>query len=225
MGDRLVRTAGTPIAQAQLDDLPPPTWRSLVARGLPQFAAEAVVPIAAFYIAWRALGLAAGIGVSTVVSVALAVALIRAGRDVGLVVAGAVFVVIQAAVGLVSGSATIYLAQPVVLSALWGVAYVVSVAVGRPLIGVFASAWYPFPAWFRASTPFRREFGMQSLVWAAYCFARAAFRLVLLLHAGVGAFVLASFVTGTPVIAALLFWGLWHARRSFARLEGVPADG
>ena len=89
MGDRLVRTAGTPIAQAQLDDLPPPTWRSLVARGLPQFAAEAVVPIAAFYIAWRALGLAAGIGVSTVVSVALAVALIRAGRDVGLVVAGA----------------------------------------------------------------------------------------------------------------------------------------
>ena len=39
-------------------------------------------------------------------------------------------------------------------------------ALGRPLIGVFASAWYPFPAWFRASASFRREFGMQSLVWA-----------------------------------------------------------
>jgi hypothetical protein len=93
------------------------------------------------------------------------------------------------------------------------------------LIGVFACAWYPFPGWFRASAPFKREFGMQSLVWAGYCFARAAIRLVLLLHAGVGAFVLASFVTGTPVIAALLGWGLWHARRAFARLEATPAPG
>ena len=42
LGDRVVRTAGTPLAQAQLDDLPPPTWRSLVGRGLPQFAAEAL---------------------------------------------------------------------------------------------------------------------------------------------------------------------------------------
>ena len=159
------------------------------------------------------------------VSIALAAVLIRRGREVGLVVVAAAFVVIQAVVGLVSGSATVYLAQPVVLSALWGIAYVVSVVIGRPLIGVFACAWYPFPAWFRASAPFKREFGMQSLVWAAYCFARAGLRLVLLLHDGVGAFVVGSFVTGTPVIVALLAWGLWHARRSFARLEDAPAAG
>ncbi len=221
----MVRTAGTPLAQTQLDDLPPPTWRSLVARGVPQFAAEALLPVAAFYAGWRLSGLAAGIGVSAIVSIALAAVLIRRGREVGLVAVGAAFVVIQAVVGLVSGSATVYLAQPVVLSGLWGIAYVASVLVGRPLIGVFACAWYPFPAWFRASAPFKREFGMQSLVWAAYCFARAAFRLVLLLHAGVGAFVLASFVTGTPVIVALLCWGLWHARRSFARLEVDASAG
>jgi hypothetical protein len=221
----VVRTAGTPLAQAQLDELPPPTWRSLVGRGLPQFAADALLPVAAFYAGWRLFGLAAGIGVSAIVSIALAALLIRRGREVGLVVVAAAFVVIQAVVGLVSGSATVYLAQPVVLSALWGIAYVVSVVVGRPLIGVFACAWYPFPAWFRASAPFKREFGMQSLVWAAYCFARAGLRLVLLLHDGVGAFVVGSFVTGTPVIVALLAWGLWHARRSFARLEDAPAAG
>ncbi len=186
---------------------------------MPQFAAEALLPVAAFYTAWRLYGLGAGIAVSTVISVALAVMLVRSGRDVGVVAVGAVFVVVQAAVGLASGSATVYLAQPVVLSALWGVAYLVSVLVGRPLIGVFACAWYPFPRWFRASAPFRREFALQSLVWAAYCFARAALRLVFLLHSGVGGFVLVSFVSGTPVIAALVAWGLWHARRSFARLE------
>ena len=51
------------------------------------------------------------------------------------------FVIIQAIVGLASHSATVYLAQPVVLSGLWSVAYFVSVAIGRPLIGVFANAW------------------------------------------------------------------------------------
>jgi hypothetical protein len=221
----MVRAAGTPATPSQLDDLddlPSPTWRSLVARGMPQFAAEALLPVGTFYVAWRAGGLAAGIVASTVVAVVLAAILLRAGRDVGLVVASAVFVVIQAVVGLASGSATVYLAQPVVLSALWGIAYAGSVALGRPLVGVFAGAWYPFPAWFRASAPFRREFGMQSLVWAAYCFARAGLRLVLLLHSGIGAFVLVSFVTGTPIVVLLVGWGLWHARRAFARLDVAP---
>jgi uncharacterized protein DUF3159 len=219
----MVRTAGTPLAQPSLDDLPSPTWRLLIARGAPQFAAEAVLPVAAFYAGWRMSGLAAGVAVSTAVSLALAGYLVHAGRDVGLVAASAVFVLVQAAVGLVSGSTTVYLAQPVVLSALWGFVYLVSVVIGRPLIGVLACAWYPFPAWFRASAAFRREFGMQSLVWAAYCFARAAVRLVLLLHSGVGAFILVSFATGTPVIVLLLAWGLWHARRAFSRLDDSAA--
>jgi intracellular septation protein A len=215
----MVRTAGTPVAQPSLDDLPSPTWRLLIARGAPQFAAEAMLPVGAFYAAWRMSGLAAGVAVSTVVSLAIAAILIRAGRDVGLVAATAVFVLVQAAVGLASGSTTVYLAQPVVLSALWGLVYLGSVVIGRPLIGVLASAWYPFPAWFRCSAPFRREFAMQSLVWSVYCFARAAVRLVLLLHSGVGVFLVVSFATGAPVIVLLVAWGLWHARRTFARLD------
>ena len=214
----MVRAAGTPAAPAAVE-LPEPSWRLLAARGIPQFVAEGVVPVAVFYGAWRAFGLAAGIGASTLVSVALALWLVRLGRDVGLVVVSAVFVVIQAVVGLVSGSATVYFAQPVVLSALWGVAYAGSVAVGRPLVGVFASAWYPFPAWFRESEPFRREFGLQTLVWAAYCVARASLRLVVLLHSGVGGFVIVSLLTGVPPYIVLVVWGIWHARRRFSRLE------
>ena len=218
MGDRLVQPAGTPLA-ARLSDLPEPSWRLLIGRGLPQFAFEAVVPVAVFYGAWRAFGLGAGIVASTVCSLALAAVLLRLRRDVGLVAAGAVFVLIQAVVGLVSGSATVYLAQPVVLSGLWGLAYLGSVLVRRPLVGMFACAWYPFPGWFRASRPFLREFGMQSLVWSAYCFARAALRLAILLHGSVGAFLAVSFLTGTPILVALVAWGIWHARRAFANLE------
>ena len=219
-----MRTAGTQAASPAVE-LPEPSWRLFAARGLPQFFAEAVVPVAVFYAAWRTLGLVAGIVASTAVSVALALWLVRRGRDVGLVLASAVFVVIQAVVGLASGSTTVYLAQPVVLSALWGFAYLGSVVVGRPLVGVFASAWYPFPDWFKAGAPFRREFGMQSLVWAAYCFARAALRLVVLLRSGVGGFLLVSVLTGTPFACALIAWGLWHARRTFSRLPSIYPHG
>jgi hypothetical protein len=195
----------------------------MLTRGLPQFATEAVAPVLVFYAAWRTAGLGAAICASTVAYLALAAWLLRRGRDVTLVAVGFVFVVIQALVALAARSATVYLAQPVVLSALWGLGYFVSVAVGRPLIGVFAGAWYPFPAWFRASAPFKREFGMQSLVWGTYCLARAGLRLYVLLDSGVGGFVLVSLVTGTPFFVALVAWGIWHARRTFAKLASSDA--
>ena len=190
----------------------------MLRRGLPQFGGEAVAPVLVFYAAWRASGLGAAIAASTLVYVALGLWLLRRGRDTSLIVVGIAFVVIQAVVGLSAHSATVYLAQPVVLSALWGLAYLGSVAIGRPLIGVFANAWYPFPPWFRAGPLYRREFAMQSLVWCAYCVARAALRLWALLESGVGGFVVVSAVTGTPLLAALIVWGIWHAKRTFSHV-------
>ena len=109
------------------------------------------------------------------------------------------------------------------LSACWGVAYFGSALIGRPLIGVFANAWYPFPPVFRASGPYRREFGMQSVVWGFDRLGRAALRLAVLLGSGVGSFVLVSAVTGAPILVVLVAWGIWHARRTFTRLV-VSAD-
>lgn len=111
-----------------------------------------------------------------------------------------------------------YLAQPVVLSAGWGVAYLVSARTRRPLISLFANAWYPFPPEFRAGEPYRREFAMQSVVWGIFCLVRAAVRLWALLASGVGGFVVASFLTGAPPFFLLVAWGVWHARRRFTRL-------
>ena len=218
----MVRTAGMPLARGSLIDLPDPTWRSLMQRGLPQFGVESIVPVLVFYGAWRLIGLVGAVVCATLLSLGIAAWQIRVKRGGALALATAIFVVIQALVALAAHSATVYLAQPVVLSALWGLAYAGSVVIGRPLIGVFANAWYPFPPWFRASAPYRREFGLQSLVWAAYCLGRAALRLYVLLNAGVGGFVLISLVTGAPVLAALVFWGLWHARRTFTRLAVSP---
>jgi intracellular septation protein A len=214
----MVRAAGTPTAPSRLEDLPDPTWRSILGRGLPQFAAEAVLPVLVFYGAWRVAGLGAGIAAGTVVSLALAAVLVRRGRDVTLVAIGAVVIVIQGLVGLASHSTTVYLAQPVLLNALWGLACFVSIALRRPLVGVLAGAWYPFPAWFRASDAFRREFSLQSAVFGVFYVARAGLRLWALLAAGVGGFVAVSVLTGSPLVLVLIAWGVWHARRAFSAL-------
>jgi hypothetical protein len=204
-------------------ELPDPTWAFLARRGLPQFAAEGIAPILVFYGAWTVGGLTAGVLAATVFAGAVLAWQIRNGRDGALARLALLFVAIQALVGLAAHSAAVYLAQPVVLSAAWGVAYLVSAAIGRPLVGVFANAWYPFPPEFRAGASYRREFGLQSLVWGVFCLARAALRLVALLGSGVGGFVLVSIATGTPLFVALVFWGLWHARRTFTRLDGYDA--
>ncbi len=197
----------------------------MLGRGLPQFAVETVVPVLAFYGGWRLWGLGGGIAGSSAVSVAIGLWLLRRGRELGPVALGLVFVGIQAIVALAAHSTTVYLAQPVVFSVVLALVYLVSVRLGRPLIGVFASVWYPFPRWFRESEPFRREFGLQTIVWAGFCLLRAGLRLWALLHAGVGGFVVVSILTGAPPYAVLVAWGIWHARRSFGRLESVGTPG
>jgi hypothetical protein len=193
----------------------------MLTRGLPQFTGEAIAPVLVFYAAWELRGLGTAIAASTLFSLSVAAWLVRHGKDVAPVAVGALFVAIQGVVGLASQSATVYLAQPVVLSGLWSIAYFGSVAIRRPLIGAFATAWYPFPDWFRASRPYRREFGLQSIVWGCYCLLRALLRLWVLLDSGVSGFVVVSVVTGPPLLVVLVAWGFWHARRSFSRLDAT----
>ena len=121
----MVRSPGAPVASGAsgVTDLPEPTWRMLLGRGLPLFAVEAALPVAVFYGVWRAAGLGPAVVVTSIVGGAIVLWQIRRGYDVALAGVTCVFLVIQAVVGLVAHSATVYLAQPVVLSALWGVAY------------------------------------------------------------------------------------------------------
>jgi uncharacterized protein DUF3159 len=218
----MVRATGT-APDPRGVELPEPSWGYLASRGVPTFAAEGVLPIVVFYGAWRLWGLTAGIVVATTLSASVVLWQLRRGRDTPLAWITLVFLAVQAAIGIISDNATVYLAQPIVLSAGWGVAYLVSAVIGRPLIGLFAQVWYPFPPEFRAGRAYRHEFGMQSVVWGLFCLARAGLRLAALLGAGVAGFLLVSFATGTPAFFALVAWGLWHARRTFSRSEGAEA--
>ncbi|HEY2868648.1 MAG TPA: VC0807 family protein [Gaiellales bacterium] len=199
-----------------MTDLPDPTWRLLLSRGLPTLALEGVLPVLVFYGVLRASSLPAAIAASSLAAGVVVCLQHRRGQDIALAAVTFVFIVVQSLVGLAAHSATVYLAQPVVLGACWGIAFLVSAAIDRPLVGAFARAWYPFPEEFRASRAYRREFGMQSVVWGVYCVAAAALRLGALLVSGVGGLVVVSLAVGPPGQIALVVWCLWHARRTLA---------
>jgi len=96
-------------------------------RGLPTFAVEGFAPILLFYVLWNLAGLVPAIAAATALSGTIVAWQVRRGRGGALAVVamrgGAlavvamIFLLIQAVVGLASQSATVYLAQPVVLSA------------------------------------------------------------------------------------------------------------
>src|SRR3954454_18350163 len=132
MGCAVVRGAAR---TAELDErgLTEPTFRGVFLSGLPGFVREGFLPLGGFFVGLELSGLAAGIVAAAAVAALLYLHERRAGRDGLLVRLSLAFVVVQSLVGLLSHSATVYLAQPVLANAIWGAAFLVSVAFGRPL--------------------------------------------------------------------------------------------
>ncbi len=209
-------TAGTAGSGNSQDGLAAPSFTSVLAQGLPGFLREGFLPLAAFYAGWRLSGTAAGIAAAALVSLFLYGYERRAGRDGLLVRLTLLFVAVQSAVGLLTASATVYLATPVVAGAVWAVAFLGSAAAGRPLAGALACAWYPFPPEYRRTKQFKRVYGFESVVWGLYLLGRSGLRLLALLHGGVGALVVVGFLTGTPVMLGLVAWSIWYAIRKLS---------
>jgi hypothetical protein len=210
---------GQPVLVADIPerDLPEPGFRSIALAGAPRFAREAFGPVAVFYLGWKLGNLAVGIVLAGAVGIALDLYERRRGRAGALALVSVAFVLVQAVVGLVADSAVVYLAQPVLVSAIWGLANIGSAVIGRPLAGVFADAWYPFPPEVKASRTYRRVFGIESIGWGVYLLARSGVRMFVLTSEGVGAFVAVQFVTGIPFTLALVAWSIWYATRAFER--------
>jgi intracellular septation protein A len=199
--------------------LPPISAKAILFGSGPRFARDAFGPVLAFYVLWKVWGLVPGIAAATVVAL-LAYRYERSQERPGLVVRIALaFVAIQAVVGIWTGSAEIYLAIPVFVNAGYGLAFIGSVLIGRPLAGVFAEELFPLPDEVKASRTHRRVFGQISLAWGAYMVCRNALRLFVLIVLGVDLFVAVGFVTGFPITMALMSWSIWYGVRSFRRSD------
>ena len=183
----------------------------------PRFARDALGPVLAFYVLWKLWGLPAGVAAATLVAL-LAFWWQRRQAGSGIMPAvGLGIALIQAVVGILSGSASAFFAPGLVANGLYGCAFLGSVAVGRPLAGVFAGEMYSFPNRVRTSALFRRTFSVVSLAWGAYMVLRAAVRLTVLLWTSVDLFVVVSVLTGIPFTLALMTWSFWYPLRAFRR--------
>jgi intracellular septation protein A len=199
--------------------LPPITAKAILLGNGPRFARDAFGPVLAFYVLWKLWGLVPGIVAATAVALVAYRYERRQDRPALVVRIALVFVLIQAVVGLWTGSAETYLAIPVFVNAGYGMAFVGSIVIARPLAGVFAEEMLPLPDEVKASRTHRRTFGVISLAWGSYMVARSALRLLVLAALGVDVFVAVGFVSGFPVTMALMSWSIWYGVRSFRRSD------
>ena len=193
----------------------------MLGRGLPGFLREGFLPLAAFYAGLRVSGLPLAMVLAAAASVGIYVHERASGRDGLLVRLSLLFIAVQSAIGLATHSAAAYLAAPVLVNVAWGLLFLGSVAIRRPLAGALACAWYPFSAEFRASDEFRRVYGVESIVWGVYLLGRSAIRLAVLGSGNLAVYVLVVLGTGTPLMLGLVAWSIWYALR---RLSGDAGE-
>jgi intracellular septation protein A len=199
--------------------LPPITFRAIAFGTGPRFARDAFGPVLTFYVVWKLVGIVPGILAATVVSL-IAVRYEQKRDRSGVIVRIALaLVLIQALVGITTRSAELYLIQPVIISALYGIAFLVSPLIGKPLTAVFANELYPFPPEVRDSETFRRVFTRLSYAWGVYQLVRSAVKAAALIGLGVDVYVVVNFATGAPMIAGMMSWSIWYAVRGFRRSE------
>jgi intracellular septation protein A len=206
-------------ARPEVDPASVASAKAILLGSGPRFARDAFGPVLAFYVGLKLSGLVLGIIAATVVALA-AWQWERRSERAGLMARISLgLVILQAVIGLVADDAKIYLAQPVLISGLYGLAFIGSALIGRPLAGAFASEMHTFPPEVLNSATFRSVFGRVSLVWGIFLLARAGLRMASLSSLSIDGFVAASFVTGVPLTTLLLSWSVWYGRRGFERSE------
>ena len=212
---------GGPPAAAGIGEfeLPPIRARELLLGNGPRFARDAFGPPLAFYAGWKLSGLVVGIVASTIVSLLAFRAERRNDRPGFMVRLSLAVVITQAVIGLIADSERVYLAQPVLVTGVYGLAFVGSVLLGKPLAAKFAEDFYPFPDEVKCSVTFRQAFSRISLAWGVYLLIRSAMRLATLSESSVEAFLVVNFLTGVPLTGLLMSWSVWYGVRYFRNSE------
>ncbi len=214
-----VPEAAAPHVVEALEHAATASLRGILVGSGPRFARDAFGPVLAFYLGWEFIGLWAGMAFAVAASVSAYLYERRRERPGVMARISLAVIAVQVAVGAISEGAEGFLAPPVIINGIYGLAFIGSVVIGRPLAGVFASEMYPFPPEVRSSATFRHTFSRVSLVWGTYLVVRSAARFWVLTHADVGAFVVFNLLTGFPLMSVLMSWSVWYGLRSFRRSD------
>lgn len=177
-----------------------------------------LVPLALFLGALHLLGVWGAVVAGLAWVYALIGVRLALGRRVpGVLLIGALTMTARTMIALASGSVLVYFLQPSLATMFVGGAFLLSVALDRPLASRLASDFCPLPDDIRANTHVRRFFRQISLLWAFTQLANAALTVWLLVTQSLGTFVVArAAVSSTLTVSAIAASTLWF-RWSMAR--------
>jgi intracellular septation protein A len=194
------------LRQAALEQDTSGMSRMLLRSTGPRLLRDILGPTLSFYAGWKVTGnVVVGIALGTAVSLAAYRYERRRGRPGAIARLVLAFVVLQAVIGLATGSATAYLMQPAILGAINGAVWLGSVAIGKPLAAVFAAEVFPIDEATRASDEFRSVFRHVSLVFGTFFLVFAGVQLVILLAVGVDAFVALRVLDAVLILALVVY--------------------
>jgi len=202
------------------------TVRAVVRHALPSLVEGTVAPLVLFTVLVHSVGLHPALWGSLAFAYgALTRRLIAGKRIPGILVLSTVGVTIRLITLVLTSSAFLFFAQPVLATVATAAAFAISAAVGRPLTAKLGADLVPLPEAAWSDTEVRRTCARLAGVWAAALAANAGLTMWMLATLSVPMFVLlhptVSLLTTVPAIAASIVAGRRVMRRSGARLVGL----
>jgi hypothetical protein len=140
-----------------------------------------------------------------------------------LLVLGVIGITVRTLVAVVSRSSFVYFFQPVLATVAMGFVFLISIPIGRPLIGRLAGEFWPITADEAARPGILRLFRNLTLLWAAVNFASAALTLSLLVSLPLAAFLPVKQLAGFGLSGMAIFVTITLSLRA-AHREGLVAS-
>jgi hypothetical protein len=192
-------------------------------RSGPHLIEATIIPGVLFY----GCLIAAGLGMAYVAAVgwsyaALARRVMRHRPVPPILVLGVIGITVRTLVAVVSHSSFVYFFQPVLGTLAMGCVFLISVGIGRPLIGRLAGEFWPMTPEMATRPGVLRLFRHLTLLWAAVNLATAALTMSLLVSLPVGAFLAAKQLSGLFITAGAVFLTV-SLSLATARREGLAA--
>lgn len=184
--------------------------------------AETTVPFLVFAAVWAANDreVAPAAIVAVAVAAGFAAARIIRGATPQFALSGAFGVGIAAIVASTTGRAEDFFLPGILLNAGSGTAFLLSILIGRPLLGFVAAPMLKEePGWHR-DPAIRGLYARASWIWVAIFYFRLAVQLPLYLTGAVGPLAVARVIAGPPLFALGLWLSYLVLRSRFDRMDG-----
>lgn len=211
------------------EDLQPPelskldVLRSVARRSGPHLIEATVIPGALFYTCLAAAGLSVAYMAAVAWTyAAVARRLVRHRPPPPILVLGVIGITVRTVVAVVSRSSFVYFFQPILGTVAMGCMFLISVAVGRPLIGALAGEFWPIPPEVAARPAILRLFRRLTVLWAAVNLATGALTMGLLVSLPVGDFLVMKQLSGLAITGCAILLTVSLSLKT-ARREGLAA--